>query len=150
MKGPEATRARPLAERFADLESRIQALEAKAHATPGDHTVADLINDLRNRRDVVRGHLAESPTAESPTEGPEAHFAARGTAATWASTKDTDNPPGDREGGAPKDRSNTSDDVRETSDRQTPAAYTTNPDQQAEAAYRDLEEAYERALTRFR
>lgn len=103
MKGPEATRARPLAERFADLESRIQALEAKAHATPGDHTVADLINDLRNRRDVVRGHLAGGST-----ESPDAHFAARGTAATSASPKD------------------------------------------AETAYSDLEQAYERALTRFR
>ncbi|KJS43339.1 MAG: hypothetical protein VR70_02810 [Rhodospirillaceae bacterium BRH_c57] len=107
MKGPEATRARPLAERFADLESRIQALEAKAQATPGEHTVADLINDLRNRRDVVRGHLAESP---------ETHAAAT------------------------KDPSNTRDAERKASDGQTPA----------EAAYRDLEDAYERALTRFR
>lgn len=144
MKGPEAKRARPLAERFADLETRIRALEAKARpVNPGEHTVADLLNDLRNRCDVVRSHLAGGAS-------PEEHYAHRGTEATFASRKDMDNPPGDREGGAPKDRSNTSEDVRETPERETPAAFSTNPDQKAEAAYRDLEEAYERALTRFR
>ncbi|MFA7430782.1 MAG: hypothetical protein WCZ23_11550 [Rhodospirillaceae bacterium] len=108
MKGPEARRARPLAERFADLQSRIQALEAKGRAaTPGEHTVADLINDLRNRCDTMRGHLT------GLDETAAAHHAARGTAATSASTK------------SPSDQ-----------------------DQDAEAAFRDLERAYERALTR--
>lgn len=145
MKGPEAKRARPLAERFADLESRINALRARHSATPQEHTVADLVNDLRARCDVVRSHLAGGPP-----EGTQAHDANRGTGATWASRKDISNPPGDREGGAPKDRSNTSDSVHEASDRETPGAVDTNPDHKAEAAYRDLEEAYEKALMRFR
>ncbi|MGC2857601.1 hypothetical protein ACM64Y_19175 [Novispirillum sp. DQ9] len=108
MKGPEATRGRPLAERFADLESRINALRARQSATPGEHTVADLVNDLRARCDSVRARLTASPS-----ERADAHFANRGAAATSASRKEEE-------------------------------------PQSAEAAYRDLEEAYERALTRFR
>jgi hypothetical protein len=119
MKGPESRRARPLAERFADLQSRIQALEAKGRsATPTEHTVADLINDLRNRCDVVRGHLT------GLDEHPDAHFAERGTAATWASTKD--------------------DSQRPKSEDPTPGGRK----DEAEAAFRELEQAYERALTR--
>lgn len=118
MKGPEAKRARPLAERFADLESRIHALRARHAATPQEHTVADLVNDLRARCDVLRSHLAGGPPDDA-----EVHHAHRGTGATWASAKS-----------AP-------------SRTDTPSA---SPDPRAEAAYRDLEDAYERALIRFR
>lgn len=145
MKGPQAKRARSLAERFADLEARIDALEAKAHpVTPEEHEVAQLLNDLRGRRDHLRRRI------KLGADRPEDHEAARGTAATWASTKDVDNPPGDTEGGAPKDRQNTDESEQETSDRPSPARYRYAEDQEAEAAFRELEEAYERALMRFR
>lgn len=98
MKGPEAKRARPLAERFADLESRINALRAHHAATPQEHSVADLLNELRAGCDDVRSHIAAVPA----------------------------------------------------DDTQHQSAHSSSLGQRAETAIQDLEQAYEKALTRFR
>lgn len=98
MKGPDAMRARPLAERFADLESRINTLRAHHEATPPEHSVADLLNELRRGCDKVRSHVAAIPA-------------------------DTAEPP---------------------------ATHSSSVRQKAETAIHELEEAYEKALRRFR
>lgn len=120
MKGPEAKKARPLAERLADLETRIQHLEREAKSvTPGEHTVSGMINGLRTRSDHLRDRM------RSVEENPEMHHAVRGTGATSASRKDL------------SDRDQDSGDV----------AGSASPDTDLEALYRQLEDDYERART---
>lgn len=138
-QGPET---RPLKERLADLEKRIDELETKAKpVASSDHEVSELLNDLRGKRQALREHVERGSGAPAGQHG---------VAGTFASTKDLGNPVGDREGGAPKDRSNTHENVQETSDRQSPDAFTLSSNQEAEAAIRDMEQAVERGLTRFR
>lgn len=85
MKGPESRKARPLTERLADLDARISKMEVEARSvTPGEHTVADLLNDLRGRCDDLRARV----NGAQNEPGAEAHHAARGTGATSASRKD--------------------------------------------------------------